>query len=270
MGLYDIFDEIAAKQVTKSDTGDNRIAGVVVGIVAKNYDVQMPGRVCVQIPVRDSEKNELKWARVAMLSGGKEWGHYFLPEVGDQVLVIFEQGNIEKPYIIGCVSKANDKFLTKSVDMNNSVKKIVTRNGSTIEFTDDADETGNRDKISIYTGDKTHKLILDNEKNKITLSDKEEKNKLTINSGTGNVEIDASSKLTIKVGENLQLIMNSESGTISIKGDKIKIDATENISANSNANVGITGGNVKITASSSLKAESSAMTSVKGSPVKIG
>ena len=51
MGLYDIFDEIAAKQATKSDTGDNRIAGVVVGIVAKNYDPQMPGRVCVQIPV---------------------------------------------------------------------------------------------------------------------------------------------------------------------------------------------------------------------------
>ena len=53
MGLYDIMDEIAAKQVTKSETGDNRIFGVVVGIVAKKFDQKMPGRVCVQVPVRD-------------------------------------------------------------------------------------------------------------------------------------------------------------------------------------------------------------------------
>lgn len=270
MGLYDIFDEIAAKQVTKSDTGDNRISGVVVGIVAKNYDQKMPGRVCVQIPVRDNEKNELKWARVAMMSGGKEWGHYFLPEVGDQVLVVFEQGNIEKPYVIGCVSKANDRFLTKSSTNDNRLKRIVTKNGNTIEFEDVNDETGNRDKISIYTGDKAHKLILDNEKNKITLSDKEEKNKLTINSQTGTIELNAENKLSIKVGDNLKLIMNGESGTITINGNKLKIDATESINVNSNSTVGITGGNVKMTASSVLKVESSAMTSVKGSPVKIG
>lgn len=65
MGLYDIMDEIAAKQVTKSETGDNRILGVVVGIVAKNYDQKMPGRICVQVPVRDDEANELQWARLA-------------------------------------------------------------------------------------------------------------------------------------------------------------------------------------------------------------
>ena len=71
MGLYDIMDEIAAKQVTKSETGDNRILGVVVGIVAKNYDQSMPGRICVQVPVRDDEANELQWARLAMPSSGK-------------------------------------------------------------------------------------------------------------------------------------------------------------------------------------------------------
>ena len=74
MGLYDIMDEIAARQVTKSETGDNRILGVLTGIVAKNYDQQMPGRICVQIPVRDSEANEQKWARVAMPYSGTNRG----------------------------------------------------------------------------------------------------------------------------------------------------------------------------------------------------
>ena len=99
MGLFDVIDDITEKQVMKTDTGDNRIFGVVVGQVAKNYDKDMPGRVCVTVPTRDKDANELKWARVAMPSSGSKWGHYFLPEVGDQVLLVFEQGNIEKPYV---------------------------------------------------------------------------------------------------------------------------------------------------------------------------
>lgn len=101
MGFYDIMDEIAQKSVTKTETGDNRIFGVLVGVVVKNYDEKMPGRVCVRIPVRDKEANELQWARVAFASGGKSWGSYFIPEVDDEVLLVFEQGLIDKPYIIG-------------------------------------------------------------------------------------------------------------------------------------------------------------------------
>ena len=149
MALYDIIDEITERQVTKTETGDNRIWGVMVGIVAKNFDPNssagggtgsnsgadaMDGRVCVTIPTRDKKANELKWARVAMPSGGSKWGHYFLPEVGDQVLLAFEGGNIEKPYVIGCVQKYSNAFLKKAVDKNNQFKKIVTRHGSHITF----------------------------------------------------------------------------------------------------------------------------------------
>ena len=110
MGLFDVIDEITEKQIVKTETGDNRIFGVMTGIVAKNYDKDMPGRICVTIPVRDNDANELKWARMVMPSSGKSWGHYFLPEVGDQVLLVFEQGNIEKPYVIGCIPKDNNKY----------------------------------------------------------------------------------------------------------------------------------------------------------------
>ena len=110
MGLYDVIDDIAEKQVMKTDTGDNRILGVVIGQIVKNYDKDMPGRVCVAVPVRDQSANELQWVRVAMPSGGSGWGHYFLPEAGDQVLLAFEQGNIEKPYVIGCIPKDSDQI----------------------------------------------------------------------------------------------------------------------------------------------------------------
>lgn len=270
MGLYDIMDEIAAKQVTKTEMGDNRIFGVVVGIVVKNYDQQMPGRVCVQIPVRDDEANELKWAKVAMLSGGKEWGHYFLPEIGDQVLIVFEHGNIEKPYIIGCVSKDNDRFLTRAVTEKNQVKKITTKNGSTIQFDDMDNEDGTQDKISMYTAGKQHQLIMDNEQKKIILSDKEGKNELVIQTENGNVQISAEHKLSIKVGDNLELTMNSDSGTISVKCDKFKLEASDGVSIKSNGKLGLEGGNVKLEASSVMKLESSGMASIQGSPIKIG
>ena len=103
MGFYDIMDEIAAKQVLKTETGDNRMFGVTVGVVAKNYDKDMPGRVCVRVPVREENANELKWARVAMPSGGKKWGHYFLPEVGDLSLIhiFFHRMNIKDTAVPG-------------------------------------------------------------------------------------------------------------------------------------------------------------------------
>ena len=272
MGLYDIMDEIAAKQVTKSETGDNRLLGVVVGVVAKNYDQQMPGRICVQIPVRDDKANELKWARLAMPSSGTEWGHYFLPEVGDQVLLAFEHGNIEKPYVIGGVPKDSNKFLTGSVHEKNQIKRIVTKNGSTIQFDDVENEEGKgkKDKISIFTPDKAHQFIMDNEKNKILISDKEEKNKICIESEKGNISIDTVNKLTIKVGDNIEVIMNAQSGTVSVKCGKFKVDASDNASVSTNGKLGLTGGNLVMEASSMLKATSSGMATIGGSPVKIG
>jgi uncharacterized protein involved in type VI secretion and phage assembly len=127
--------------------------------------------------MRDEDANELRWARVAMPSAGKAWGHYFLPEVGDQVLLAFEQGSIEKPYVIGCVSKDSTKFLSKSASAtaapDNMLKRIVTKNGSTIEFTDGTDDSGAMDKIRIYTAGEKHVVELNNEKGCIEITNKE-------------------------------------------------------------------------------------------------
>lgn len=272
MGLYDIMDEIAAKQITKSETGDNRILGVVVGIVAKNYDQDMPGRVCVQVPVRDDDANELQWARVAMPSSGKNWGHYFKPEEGDQVLLAFEHGNIEKPYVIGCVPKENNPFLTKASHEKNQYKKIITRNGSTIQFDDCEEEDGSKDKISIYTAGQAHRLVIDNENKQITLGDKDGKNKMVIKTedDQGNILLKTEKKLTISVGDNIKVTMNADSGTVNIKCSKFTVDASDSSEIKTSGKLGLSGGNISMQASSMLKAESSGMATISGSPIKIG
>ena len=274
MALYDIMDEIAAKQVTKSETGDNRIFGVVLGTIAQNYAPQMPGRVCVQIPMRDEQANELRWARVAMPSSGKAWGHYFLPEVGDQVLLAFEQGSIEKPYVIGCVPKDSTSFMSKSASAthapDNMKKRIVTRNGSAIEFTDGTDDTGMTDKISIHTAGEKHEIELDNERGRITITDGAGENLIRIDTVQGNMNIEAMNRLTISVGETIKLTMNASSGTVDLSCTKLNINASGSAKMESSGRMAFSGGNVTMEASSMLKASSAGLLSIGGSPVKIG
>ena len=270
MGLYDIMDEIAAKQVTKSETGDNRMPGIVLGVVQSNYAPQMPGRVCVEIPVRDSSANELKWARVAMPYSGSSWGYYFLPEVGDQVLVAFENGNIEKPYVIGCIPKDRNRFLTGSVNPANQCKRIVTKNGNSIEFTDVPESEGSQDKITIQTSNGSHELVLDNQHGRISLSDKSGANKVEIQTTTGNIQVKTEHKMTISVGDTIDVTMNGDTGTVSVKCTKMKVEADASAKITTNGKLGFSGGNVAMDATASYKVNSSGITSIGGSPIKIG
>ena len=272
MGLFDVIDDIAQKQVTKTETGDNRIYGVVVGLVTNNYDKAMPGRVCVQIPTRDSEANVLKWARVAMPSSGKSWGHYFLPEVGDQVLVVFEQGNIEKPYVIGCIPKDSNAFLTGAVDEHNKYKKITTRHGSTITFTDESGEgadQGEKDKIQIITAQTGHRVELDNEHKRILLSDKEGKNKIQMDTEKGEITVLAEKKLTVMIGDSITLTMNGSNGTTELKTKKFKVDEADTIEMNANKQFKADAASIGVSGSSSVKISGGPVT-VSGSPIKIG
>lgn len=270
MGLYDVIDDITKKQVMKTDTGDNRIFGVVVGQVAKNYDQNMPGRVCVTVPTRDKDANELKWARVVMPSGGSKWGHYFLPEVGDQVLLVFEQGNIEKPYVIGCIPKDRDEILKKTADEDNQYKKIVTKNGNTIYFEDNREGEGDKDKIKIVTARGTHRIELDNEKNVILISDKNGKNHIQMKTESGDMEITAEKKLTVKVGDNIELIMNGSNGSVKLEATKLSVKTSGNINLKSDGNTELKAASLSAEANAMLKLKSSGNASLSGTPVMIG
>ncbi len=270
MALFDIIDDIAEKQITKTETGDNRVYGVMVATVAKNYDQNMPGRVCVTVQTRDNEANELKWARVAMPFGGSSWGHYFLPEVGDQVLLVFENGNIEKPYVIACMPKDKDKIIKKSADEKNQYKKIVTKNGNTIYFEDNKEGEGEKDKIKIITSKEKHRIEMDNEKKQIVISDKENKNQIVMKTESGQMEIKAEKKLTISVGENIELVMNGNNGAVKLTASKLNIEITGNINMKSNGVTKLEGANISTEANAMLKLSSGGAVTVSGTPIKIG
>jgi len=289
MAIFDIIEDVSKKRMEKTDTGDSRIMGIMLGKVVKNYDENMPGRVSVILLSREqgegdgdeADSTRLLWARVVMPSSGTTWGHYFIPEVGDLVLVAFEEGNIERAYVIGCIPKTNDKILTGSRDEKNKYKKIVTRNGNAIIFEDIAgdddqggggEEPGSQDVITIHSALQSHRLVLNNEKKLIELSDKEGKNQIRLNTDPekGHIEIKAEKKLTIKVGDNVTLIMNGETGAVSLKAKKVSIEADDSVGIESQSRANFKGSNVTLEAGGSMKVSSGGLVEVAGTPIKLG
>ena len=49
------------------------------------------------------------WARLATLMGGNERGSWFVPDVNDEVLVVFEGGDTRRPYVVGGLWNGSDK-----------------------------------------------------------------------------------------------------------------------------------------------------------------
>jgi uncharacterized protein involved in type VI secretion and phage assembly len=86
--------------LASNGNGERRIPGVVTGIVTAVDDPDGRGRVKLRFPWL-SESYETAWARVAQVSAGGDRGSAFPPEVGDEVLVAFEQGEIRSPYVLG-------------------------------------------------------------------------------------------------------------------------------------------------------------------------
>ena len=270
MPFFDVVDDVARYQLNKTEMGDTRISGVIVGQVVKNYDQEKQGFVQVNISTRDYEENKLVWARMALCYGGDKWGEYFIPEVGDQVLLVFEQGNIERGFIIGSVPKANSGFMKKAFDEHNNIKRIKTRNGNTIDIIDNNEGDGEKDKITITTSTEAHKIELDNEKKKILISDKDGNNKIEMKTDNGQMQIIANQKLTIKVGDNISLVMNGSNGSVTLEATKLKIETSNSTEINSNNRIKIEGGNVQAQGNSMLKLGSSGPVAIDGTPIKLG
>lgn len=111
----------------------SQINGVVMGIVTSLDDPKNLGRVKVYFPWM-SENNQSHWARIATLMAGSERGSWFMPEIDDEVLVAFEQGSVQNPYILGGLWNGQRKPPNQGI--NNKVRRLKTVSGHIVEFDD--------------------------------------------------------------------------------------------------------------------------------------
>lgn len=164
------------------------VAGVGVGIVQANDDPDGLGRVRLKLPWR-ADNFVTDWARIAMPMGGKERGSYFLPEVGDEVLVGFDRDDIRFPYVLGSLWSATDKPPESNSNKNNDIRLIKSRKGHILRF-DDAAAKG---VITIELND-GKKIEIDDDGIRIT----DKQNSIEIASNSGEIAISATSKLSLK------------------------------------------------------------------------
>lgn len=241
---------------TVQETKEKRMYGVTVGIVTNNQDPDKLGRVKVKLPIRkpnSGNETETDWAMVAMPMAGKQRGMFFLPEVDDEVLVAFLDGDINCPYIIGSLWNAKDTPPETNADGKNNIRKIKSRSGHEIILND---EDG-KEKIEIRT--KSGDYILLEDTKKIEMKDKSGNNSVTIDSSANSVAIKGKNAVTIKSDTKVEI----DGG-----GNKITIDSS-GIKIESKSQIKIKGNMVTVEGGGSAEIKASGMLTVKGSMVKI-
>lgn len=203
-----------------------RINGVMVGIVTNNQDPDGLGRVRVEFPWL-SDANESSWSRVCSFMAGKDRGGFFLPEVGDEVLVAFENGDINYPIVLGALWNGVDTPPEANSDGKNNVRKIKSRSGHEIIFHDDSDQK--KEKLEIHTR-AGHSLVLDDTagSEKITLTDKSGSNSIVFDSAQNSITVESGMQLKIK-SQKVEIeaggMMTIKAGaTLTLQGALVKIN----------------------------------------------
>jgi uncharacterized protein involved in type VI secretion and phage assembly len=125
--------------------------GVVIGIVKSLDDPQGEGRIQLQFPWLE-ESHRSAWAPVAVPLAGKSRGAFFMPEPEDEVLVAFEHGDFDHPFIIGFLWNGVDR--PPESDPQNRI--ILTPGGHTLRF-----EDGDNVKKIIIKSSSGHEISLD-------------------------------------------------------------------------------------------------------------
>ena len=117
--------------------GKKSYPGVYPARVVDNQDPHALGRVKVSLPALGDGKASQIWARLATLMAGDQRGTWFIPDVGDEVLVAFEGGDPRQPYVLGALWNA-DAPPPEQMDPSghNPVKSIHSRDGVVISLYD--------------------------------------------------------------------------------------------------------------------------------------
>jgi uncharacterized protein involved in type VI secretion and phage assembly len=162
-----------------ADTGDE-VKGVAVAVVTNNKDPENLGRVKVKYPWRETE-DESYWARLTTFMAGPDRGGYFLPEVNDEVLVAFENGDIDHPIILGSLWSGKLKPPENNANGKNDRRLIKSRSG--------------------------HQVILDDTdgSEKIDIIDKSGRNLITIKTSSNTIEITSAQDITLKAQGKISL-----------------------------------------------------------------
>ncbi|MGE5595947.1 MAG: VgrG-related protein [Hyphomicrobiales bacterium] len=208
----DTVAELVSEGLTRPEMAGGRrerMVGVAVGIVTNLADPERMGRVKVKFPWLD-DSNESNWARIAVPMAGNNRGIEFMPEVNDEVLVAFEHGDVNYPYIVGFLWNGMDNPPIPDSEMHTGSKvrmrRIRSAAGHVVTF---VEESG-KEKIEIIDKTQANKIIIDSSTGEILV---ESKQKVTVK--TQEAMVDAKTKATVK---SATVDVEANPGKLTLKG----------------------------------------------------
>lgn len=248
--------------------GNRLVEGVVIGVVTNINDQDKLGRVKVKFPWLPGAPNggelESNWARIASIGAGKERGILFVPEVNDEVLVAFEHGDINSPYILGGLWNKKDTppdgRNAELVSQGKVGQRVIRSSSGHLILLDD---TEGQEQILIQDKSKNNIIQINTKDNAMTLKCQKD---FTIDAGgnftvkaKGDVLFDSPGKFEIKSIKNLSVTALQEAvlkagnsqlalkpGGSELSGIQVDVKATAKVSLSGSAMAEIKGGLVKI------------------------
>ena len=246
----------AIKELLSEDNtsggGISSMKGAMIAKVVDNVDPEGRYRVRVSFPwLADQYTKETTsdgsaakvqsfWARMTAIMAGKDTGSFWIPEIDDEVLVVFENGDFARPIIVGSLWNANNTVpaqLKYSPDNTqedvandkqsgeNNFRFIRSRMGHALAFIDKSgkggvslrtaksaelflDDTDGSERIRLYDGKQNQWLEIDTANKKITLQtdtgDILLKAKEKIRLECKNFELKADQNITIEAGQTIK------------------------------------------------------------------
>ncbi|MBN3262252.1 type VI secretion system tip protein VgrG [Pectobacterium brasiliense] len=224
------------------------VDGLQIGVVTKlNGDPASNYRIQIKIPTLNSESN-LIWARLATYYASSECGNFFIPEVGDEVIIGCINQDPSNPIILGSLYSSKNK-MPNELTAENHTKTIVTKS-----------------KLKVIFDDENSVMTLETPNgNSIVMSDKGKS--ITLTDQNSNV---------ISMGESGISITSNKDITISAKG-AVSIESTKDTTVKATGDAKISGLNVSVQANTGLTLKGNAtaelscsgLTTIKGAMVKI-
>jgi len=214
------------------------VRGLFNGTVKKMYDdPDSQYRILVDVPLFDQSGQGI-WARLANFYSTSGAGAFFLPEVGDEVVLGFLNEDPRSPVILGSMysSPKNKPYKDLIPNEKNSIKAIVSKSNINIEFDDE------NKVLTIATPDKNTMIFSDQDK-KITIQD--EHNNSIVMSADG---------ITIKSATDINIQANQKVNIAGAQGVTVKAPTGD---------VALSGMNIKQVADSQFSAEGSMTTEIK-------
>jgi uncharacterized protein involved in type VI secretion and phage assembly len=216
------------------------VTGLFNGTVKKmDSDPDSQYRILVNVPLFDPDGAGI-WARLANFYSTSGAGAFFLPEVGDEVVIGFLNEDPRFPVILGSLySSTNNKPATGyDPAANNPKKAIVSKQGIVIEFDDE-------NKVLTINTPNKNKIVLSDAATSITVEDQNSNSLVMSSSGIvlkslKDITIEATGNLNLKGTQGVNI--ESSAGDVKTTGLNVKTTANIQFSAQGSATAEVSGG----------------------------